>query len=264
MKLGISGIAGKMGKEVFHSASEKNLKVCLGIEAESLGKINIKNLFPQIDYDFPIITSPEGFKTIAKENIPDVIIDFSTKGAIIPYLDYICKNKIRTGFVIGTTGFSEEDLRKIKQYAQNVPILLSYNMSRGINLILKILPEIKKNLPDFDVEILEIHHKMKKDSPSGTALLLAEALSSEDTQKITGREGMVGPRKKNELGIFAVRGGDVVGEHIIFFLGDGERIEIKHTATSRKVFANGAIHAAMFIYEKLKQGHVGLYSSIFQ
>lgn len=261
MKIGISGIAGKMGKEVLLCALEKNVDICLGIESESFKGATAKKIFPQLEKDFPIITSPDEVGKL--RDLPDVIIDFSVKGAVIPYISYIIQNGLKVGFVIGTTGFSEEEREKLGEFSEKIPIFLSYNMSRGINLLLKILPEIKKSVPDFDIEIVEIHHKMKKDSPSGTALRLAEVLSSSDTKKITGREGIIGPRRKEELGIFAVRGGDVVGEHIIFFLGEGERIEIRHSATSRKVFASGAIYAAHFIYDKLKQGKSGFFSSIF-
>lgn len=263
MRIGISGIAGRMGREVASLAVERNVEISLGVESEKLRGLNPKDIIPNLTYSFPIIHSPDEMLSRAKENIPDVIIDFSVRGAVIPYIEYVCKNNLRVGFVIGTTGFSEDELNRIKEVAQSTPILLSYNMSRGVNLLLKVLPEIKKNLSDFDIEIVEIHHRMKKDSPSGTALKIAEVLSETDTQRVTGREGMCGPRRKNELGIFAVRGGDVIGEHIVLFLGDGERLEFKHTVTSRRVFASGAIYSAYFIYEKLKQGQNGFFSSMF-
>ncbi len=262
MKVGISGIAGRMGREIFYCALEKGINVCFGIESEAFKGFTARRIFPTLERDFPIITSPEEFENYVGP-FPDVIIDFSVRGAIIPYIDKICQKGLKLGLVIGTTGFSPDEIDQLKNFSENIPILLSYNMSRGINMLLKILPEIKKSIPDFDIEIVEVHHRMKKDSPSGTAVKLSEVLSSPDTKRITGRDGIVGPRQKNELGIFAVRGGDVIGEHIVFFLGDGERIEIRHSATSRKVFADGAIYAAQFIYDKLKKVGKGFFSSIF-
>lgn len=263
MKIGICGVAGRMGREVLSVAAEMNIRVVLGIEVEAYRGANVGRMFPSIGYVFPLITSPSEMDHIRAEDLPDVVIDFSTAGAVIPYIEHVVMRNLRIGFVIGTTGFSEQELKAIERSSASLPIFISYNMSRGINLLLKVLPEMKKNLPDFDVEIVEIHHRMKRDSPSGTAIRLADVLSDRDTIRISGRDGMVGPRKKNELGIFAVRGGDVVGEHIVFFLGDGERLEIKHAVSSRRVFASGSLYAARLIYEKLKTGENGLFRSMF-
>jgi len=262
MKIAICGILGKMGKEIVNVAYEKGVKICAGIERKEFEGKSSKEFFPFIPYEFSIISSEEALKKIHEREKIDVIIDFSHRGVITPYLKFVYENKIDIGFVIGTTGFSDEEIDFIKKCSESIPIFFSYNMSRGINLLLKkILPEIKKSLPDFDVEIVEIHHKLKKDAPSGTALKLAEVLGG---QKIFGRSGIVGPRPENELGIFAVRGGDVVGDHIIFFLGDGERIEIVHRASSRRVFAVGAIKAAEIVFERKEKGQKGLITSFFE
>ncbi len=256
MKIGICGILGRMGKEVARCAIEKNIEIALGIESERFKGTRL-NQELGANYEIPIITSPA--EMIKSDYKPDVIIDFSEKGVIIPYIEQVVERKKKIGFVIGTTGFSNDEIEKIKEFSKSIPIFLSYNMSRGINLILKILPQIRQEIPDFDVEIVEIHHKMKRDAPSGTALKLADSIDP-NLKRIYGRQGFQ-PRENSEIGIFAVRGGDVVGEHRIYFLGESEVIEIVHRATSRKVFAIGALYASRLIYEKLKEGKTGFFTT---
>jgi len=160
------------------------------------------------------------------------------------------------GIVIGTTGFSEEEVQEIKTHSQNIPILLSPNMSLGVNLLFKLVELSAKALKDknFDIEISEIHHRFKKDAPSGTALRLANIVANvfNSTLKDTavfGREG-VHQRGMHEIGVLALRGGDVVGDHTVYFLGFGERIELTHRATSRDTFAKGAIEASRWLKDK--------------
>lgn len=261
MNIGICGIGGRMGKEVARVCSEKGIKITLGIERREL-EDEIRELLRKELGVLPehIIFSPEELRDLPAH--PDVIIDFSHKGAIIPYIRKVIELNIKTGFVIGTTGFSKEELKEIEMFSHEVPIFMASNMSRGINFLLKFLPEVKKALHDFDVEIVEVHHGKKKDAPSGTALRLAEVLK-EGEELVFGRKGIVGERRKNEIGVFAVRGGDVIGDHTIFFLGDGERIEITHRATSRRVFAVGAVEASKIVFQKLKKGEKGLITSFF-
>ncbi len=158
--------------------------------------------------------------------------------------------------VIGTTGLSEEQIKTIEKTSERIAIVRSPNMSVGINMIAVLLEKIVPVLDDYDVEIVEVHHRKKKDAPSGTALMLAKLISSlkNDAPLIFGREGF-SPRE-NEIAVLAVRGGDVPGDHTVYFLGDGERIEITHRATSRETFARGAIRAAKFVADKPN----GLYS----
>lgn len=261
MKIGICGIGGRMGKEVARISSEKGMKITLGIERKEI-KGDIREILRKELGFLPehIIFSPEELSSLPSP--PDVIIDFSHRGVIIPYIRKVVEENMSTGFVIGTTGFSEEELSEIENLSQKVPIFMASNMSRGINFLLKFLPEVRSALYDFDVEIVEVHHGKKKDAPSGTALRLAEVLKKGE-ELVFGRKGMVGERRKNEIGVFAVRGGDVIGDHTIFFLGDGERIEITHRATSRRVFAVGAVEASKIIFEKLKKGEKGLITSFF-
>mgnify|MGYP001626360380 FL=1 len=160
------------------------------------------------------------------------------------------------GVVIGTTGFSEEEVQEVKECSKYAPVLLSPNMSLGVNLLFKLVELSAKALKDknFDVEITEIHHRFKKDAPSGTALklasIIADALNTSlKDSAVFGREG-IHQRNTNQIGVLALRGGDVVGDHTVYFLGFGERIELTHRATSRDIFAKGAIEASRWIKDK--------------
>jgi 4-hydroxy-tetrahydrodipicolinate reductase len=152
--------------------------------------------------------------------------------------------------IIGTTGFSPEEKAELGDLARKTPIFLSPNMSVGVNVLLKLLPELARALGDgYDMEILEIHHNKKKDAPSGTALRLAECLAdargmSPAAAQRHCRDGLVGERPKGEIGVQTLRGGDVVGVHTVYFMGPGERVEVTHQAHSRENFANGALFAA--------------------
>lgn len=189
----------------------------------------------------------------------DVIIDISTATAVDGLLTYMKETK--TAAVICTTGLSPEQEAEMKELSKIVPVLRSGNMSMGINTLLKVLNDISLSLTKagFDVEIVEKHHHTKLDAPSGTAIMLADAVkeaTNEEYDYVYGRNERRSVRPKNEIGISSVRGGTIVGEHEVIFAGTDEIIEIKHTALSRAVFANGALNAALFIGEK----EPGLYS----
>lgn len=165
--------------------------------------------------------------------------------------------------VIGTTGFTEKQKNELRALAAKTPIFWASNMSIGVNVLLKILPELAKALGDsYDIEMVELHHNRKKDSPSGTALTLGECLAEARGWKLpdvrcSSRDGIIGERPKAQIGIQAVRGGDVVGVHTVYFMGPGERIEVSHQAHSRENFAQGALRAAAWLAQQ-KPG--GLYS----
>jgi 4-hydroxy-tetrahydrodipicolinate reductase len=164
--------------------------------------------------------------------------------------------------VIGATGLSENDQQILKDVSASIPVLWAPNMSLGVNLMYKVADLMAKSLgADFDIEIIEAHHRLKKDAPSGTALKLHEVLSKarsldEKSSLVTGRSGLVGERTDGEIGVLAVRGGDIVGDHTIVFAGPGERLELIHRAHSRDTFASGALRAAKWISDKAP----GLYS----
>lgn len=186
----------------------------------------------------------------------DVVIEFSAPVPTVEHLRQVAEANRELGqkaMVIGTTGSSEEQLQEISDLAQQVPCLMSPNMSLGVNVLLKAVHLVAKALgDDYDVEVLEAHHNIKKDAPSGTAIRIAEVLADaldRDLQQtgVYGREGMVGARTKKEIGIHAIRGGDIVGDHTILFAGTGERLEVTHRAHSRESFASGAIRAARWV-----------------
>jgi 4-hydroxy-tetrahydrodipicolinate reductase len=181
----------------------------------------------------------------------EVIIDFSSPEATIHHLRAAAKH--RRAMVIGTTGFSASQLQELQSLASQAPCVLSPNMSVGINLIYKVIGEMAKTLGnDYDIEVIEAHHRHKKDAPSGTALKIAEVLAKavgRDLNQVGvyARKGLIGERKQQEIGIQTIRAGDIVGDHTILFGGIGERIEVTHRASSRDTFAGGALRAAQWV-----------------
>jgi 4-hydroxy-tetrahydrodipicolinate reductase len=181
----------------------------------------------------------------------EVVIDFSSPEATIHHLRATAKH--RRAMVIGTTGFSAPQLAELQSLASQAPFVLSPNMSVGVNLIYKVIGQMAKTLGDeYDIEVIEAHHRLKKDAPSGTALKMAEVLAKAvgrdlDQVGVYARKGLVGERKKGEIGIQTIRAGDIVGDHTILFGGMGERIEVTHRASSRDTFAGGALRAAQWV-----------------
>lgn len=184
----------------------------------------------------------------------DVIIDFTSTGSTLQHLKLASSRK--KAMVIGTTGFSKEEIQSIKTMNAGIPVVLAPNMSVGVNLLLKVLQDVARVLgDDYDIEIVESHHRLKKDAPSGTALKMAQVLAEAvnrnlDDVAVYARKGLIGERTKKEIGIQTVRAGDIVGEHTVLFGGLGERIEITHKASSRDTFARGALKAALWIAGK--------------
>lgn len=190
----------------------------------------------------------------------DIIIDFSVPVATFEILKYARKNKIP--IVIATTGFSKDELEQIEEYSKEIPIFRSSNMSLDINLMANLVQKIAEVLTDCDIEIIETHHNRKVDSPSGTAILLADAINEvlENKKEYTfDRMQKREKRNKNEIGFSSIRGGNIVGEHTVAFFGESETLEITHKAYSRQVFAEGALKAAEFIVDKKN----GLYNVPF-
>lgn len=236
VKLMLVGCNGKMGKIITQCIEDFNdIKIVAGVDRNSTSNI-----------DFPI------FKDIHSSDIEcDVVLDFSRPSSLKDLIHYCTEKKLP--LVLCTTGYSEDELNLIKESSKNIPIFKSANMSIGINVINSVLKNISKKLyEDFDIEIIEKHHNQKVDSPSGTALLLADTIKDSVPEKLEYTYGRSGhsKRSKNEIGIHAVRGGSIVGDHDVIFAGTGECIEIKHTAISREVFAIGAIKASYFMKGK--------------
>jgi 4-hydroxy-tetrahydrodipicolinate reductase len=184
----------------------------------------------------------------------EVVIDFSSHSAT-PRIAALCAEH-RKAMVIGTTGHSNEDRSRITQFSAQVPMVLSSNFSTGVNTLFWLTRKAAEILgPGFDLEIVEMHHRLKRDAPSGTAKTLAEILAQVRKQQLDnvlrpGRAGIVGERTSEEIGMHSVRGGDVVGEHTVIFAGTGERVELTHKASSRDTFANGALRAAQWVVKQ--------------
>lgn len=230
----ISGYSGSMGKVLTKCANEDSeLEIVCGSSKD--------------DLDVP-------FKTYHKmsevEESADVIIDFSHHSTIDDTLSYAIKTK--TPIVIATTGFNDEELTKIKKASNIIPIFHSSNMSLGVNVLVKLVKEAAKSLNGFDIEIIEKHHNKKLDAPSGTAVMIANGVKEvlPDSEYIYGRHGRSDKRSSNEIGIHAIRGGTIVGEHTTIFAGHDEVVEIKHSAQSKDIFAKGAIAAAKFLVKQ--------------
>ncbi|MDR3346112.1 MAG: 4-hydroxy-tetrahydrodipicolinate reductase [Campylobacteraceae bacterium] len=180
----------------------------------------------------------------------DVVIDFTAPVGTEALLNYAFDDP--KPLVVGTTGLNSEQLALLKKAALNMPILYSRNMSLGVAVLNHLVELASAKLRDFDIEIVEQHHRLKKDAPSGTALSLGEHAAKGrglelDKVRVSGRDGLIGQRSKDEIAIMALRGGDIVGRHTVGFYNDGEFVELNHTATSRDTFAKGAIYAAKWI-----------------
>ena len=230
----ISGCNGHMGRVVESICnSTPGVQVVAGFDV--LGST---------DRDFPVYSSPAQFTGKA-----DAVIDFSSPAALEGLLNFAKATK--TPLVLATTGYSPEQIAQVGAAALEVPIFRSANMSLGINVLLELVKKAAAVLGDsYDIEIVERHHRRKVDAPSGTALMIADAAAStcgHETEYVFERHSVRQPRDKKEIGISAVRGGTIVGEHEIIFAGHDEIMEIKHTALSREIFAQGAVEAAKFI-----------------
>jgi len=243
----VVGAAGKMGARIIHIIKETP-----GIE-----------LYRAVERpDHPLIGKEIGeIVGLGKMGIPlegaltkaggDVVIDFSSPKASLESLRFA--GEAGLAIVIGTTGLTADQTQQLKEISRNVRCVFSPNMSVGVNVMFRVVQEVARVLgPDYDIEILEAHHRLKKDSPSGTAVRLGELIGNAvgrdfNQVGIYGRKGMVGERTREEIGMQVIRAGDIVGEHTVLFGGVGERLEIIHRAHSRDNFARGAIRAALWI-----------------
>jgi len=245
----VNGAAGRMGTRIIHAAHQtEGIRVVGAVElkghplvgadaGESLGIGKI---------DIPVVDSID-------EVSPDfdVLIDFTTPESSLNSLACVAVKK--KAVVIGTTGFSPRQTERIRELAQDIPCVCAPNMSVGINLMFNLISQVAKSLKDeYDVEIIESHHRLKKDAPSGTAMKMAQILAHTlkrhlDQVAVHQRKGLIGERSREEIGIQVIRAGDIVGEHTVLFAGAGERLEITHRAHSRDTFARGAVRAAQWV-----------------
>ena len=237
----LSGCNGKMGKAVTKSVAES-------ADCEIIGGIDI---FSESLNGYPVFPAPANVTNDITEKA-DVIIDFSNPAALSGLLEYAVKNSIPA--VISTTGLSDAQINLIKDASKKIPVFFSANMSLGVNLVCELAKKAANVLGDaFDIEIIEMHHNQKIDAPSGTALMIADSIKEElddDVRYEYDRHSKREKRTKKEIGIHAVRGGTITGEHQVIFAGLDEIITISHSARSKELFATGAISAAKFICGK--------------
>lgn len=237
VKIAITGANGKMGRVIANLvAAREDCTVIAGIDLNDAQ-----------NGSFPIVKYPAELP-----EKPDVIIDFSHPSALNDLLSYCTINNVP--LVAATTGYTADEIAKIKKTAEQIPIFFTFNMSLGINLLVELGKRAVNVLGrQYDIEIVEKHHNQKKDAPSGTAIMIAEALNGELDNKmkyVYDRHNVRKAREANEIGMHAIRGGTIVGEHDIIFAGHDEVITLSHSAGSKEVFANGSINAAVFLSKK--------------
>lgn len=232
LKLLLCGACGRMGRQVAACAEENGAKIAAGIDVKS-----------ESGGSFPIYPS---FSLVQEK--ADVIVDFSRPEGLGALLAYAREKRLPV--VLAATGYHEADLSAIREAAREIPIFRSANLSMGVHVLRALSAQAARLLPEFDIEIIEKHHNQKLDAPSGTALMLYEAVKSADSQPVYGRHTRTEKREPQEIGLHAVRGGTVAGEHEVGFYGPGEALMITHSAQDRSIFARGALRAARFIAEQ--------------
>ena len=244
----VVGASGKMGQAIIKEILENSdLHLTKALDLESSPRIG-KDAGELLGIKSDIFVSSD--LSLDNEEA-DILIDFTRPEASVNYLDFCLKNNL--GYVLGTTGFSESEKNKISQAAKKIPICFAPNMSIGVNVLISLVKMATKSLhEEFDIEIMESHHKHKVDSPSGTALRLGEEVAKASNRSLKdhgvfSREGVHNARQNNDIGFSVVRGGDIVGDHTVLYAGEGERIELTHRASSRTTFSKGAIKAARFL-----------------
>ncbi len=248
MNIGICGVGGRMGNAILRIMVERGHRLQAAFEVEGSPLIN-KNASELINNPLAdcVITaiSTETLKGV------DGVIDFTSPAASLKHIKIL--SDVKKPIVIGTTGLSESEVDQIRAYSEMIPVIQSPNMSLGVNLLFKLTEIASMALTDdYDVEIFEAHHRFKKDAPSGTAKRLLEIVKENkaglsNAADINGREGITGERTRNEIGMHAMRGGNIVGEHTVFYTSLDDRIELTHRAASRDVFARGAVSAMEYL-----------------
>ncbi len=247
VKVGVFGANGRVGKLIID-------------DLKSTDDISLSSVYVRSSLNFAIDPSVLVSTDIkAFLNGCDIVIDFSLPDACESLLEACLKTP--KPLVIGTTGLNTHQLNLLQQASENMPVLYATNMSLGVALLNKLVYQASAALDGFDIEIVEMHHKYKKDAPSGTALTLGESAAlgrglDLDKVRVSGRDGNIDERTKDEIAVMALRGGDIVGRHTVGFYNEGEFIELNHTATSRNTFSKGAIRAAAWLADKKP----GLYS----
>lgn len=248
MRIAVLGAAGRMGQALTRALHETpGCEIAGGLETKGS---------PAVRRDIGEVAGLEPLGVAITDDPPtlfanvDAVLDFTLPKATVAFAGLAAQARIV--HVIGTTGFSDDDLAKLEAAARHATIVKAGNMSMGVNLLAALTARVAETLgPEFDIEILEMHHRHKRDAPSGTSLMLGAAAAkgravSLAEKSVRTRDGDTGPRREGDIGFAALRGGDVVGEHKVIFAGPGERIELAHVATDRGIFARGAVRAALW------------------
>lgn len=254
LKVAVTGAGGRMGSGIIKKILEQDdIEVVAAIEIPNtplegkdigevigIGSIGVKT------------NGAQNLEAVLKDAKPDVLVDFTIANAAFETVKIAAS--LGVNIVVGTTGFTDEQSMEIANIVErsNIKAVVSSNMAIGVNVFFKVLRDLAPILNDFDIEIIEAHHNKKKDSPSGTAMTAFETISDSlernaDEVCVYGRQGLVGERTKEEIGLHAIRGGDIVGDHTVMFIGDGERLEITHRAHTREVFIAGVMRSLRFI-----------------
>lgn len=254
IKVAVTGAAGRMGSGIIRRITEQDdMEVVAAIEIPNTpleGKdAGIQAGISELNVP---ITGSENLEEVLKETKPDVLVDFTIANAAAQTIQTATKNGVN--IIIGTTGFSAEQAEANAKAVKdnNVKAVITHNFSIGVNVFFKIIRELTPILNDYDIEIIEAHHNQKEDAPSGTAMTAFETICDvldRDPEEVGvyGRKGHVGKRTKQEIGLHAIRGGDITGDHTVLYVGEGERLEIKHMAHKREVFIAGVIRAIRYI-----------------
>lgn len=252
VRAAVAGIGGRMGSRIAQLARETEGVELIGVFEHPA--------HPAVGKDVAEIIggSPTGMRISGNMEQAlgdaDVVIDFTNASASLGHLQVAAARKVP--MVVGSTGFSADQMEQARELSRNFPCVLTPNMSMGVNVLFKVVADVARLLGGgFDVEIVEAHHRFKKDAPSGTALKLAQIVAGAlerdlDQVGVYARHGLIGERTDQEIGIQTLRGGDIVGEHTVLFAGLGERIELTHRAHSRDNFARGAIRAALWVVQQ--------------
>ena len=252
IRIGVAGAAGKMGSRITALCREyEGLQLGGAFERAGHGDIG-KDIGLLVGIGETGIMLQDDINKIIDHN--DIIIDFTSVESTKQNL--VAASQKGKAMVIGTTGLSKVDLQEMEPLMKKIPCVMASNMSLGVNLLLKVLQDVARVLgDDYDIEIIEAHHRLKKDAPSGTAIKMAQVIADAVNRNLEdvgvyARHGIIGQRTRKEIGIQTVRAGDIVGEHTVLFGGLGERIEITHKASSRDTFARGALKAALWLAGK--------------
>jgi 4-hydroxy-tetrahydrodipicolinate reductase len=252
LRIGIIGCAGRMGQMLIRAAAANERCLVVG-GVERAGASTIGRDVGALA-GIEALGVPVGDDAGDLFEAADAVLEFTSPAATLQHAELAAKR--RKVHVIGTTGLESAQIASLQRHAKQTAIVLAPNMSLGVNLLLRLVTQVARSLDtDWDIEIVEMHHRAKVDAPSGTALALGKAAAegrgvSLDRVAARGRDGMTGARRRGDIGFAVLRGGDVVGEHTVAFIADGERVELTHKATSREIFARGAIRAALWAQDK--------------